>query len=314
MLKLTCFFLLLIGCILCHPELSFQYAALGLTLWFEKMIPVLFPFMILSGIMIRMGLTEKIAFFLKPILKPFFRVSGNACYAIFMGFLCGFPMGAKVVSELYQNKCIAKREAEFLLAFCNNIGPVYFCSFVLPLLERKLVFPYLFGMYGIPLLYGIILRYTSFRDLNTLLSNDIRTITTTEKIQVKPSQSKLALMEAVDDSIHTSIQSVLALGGYMILFNLFNILPRLCVGEKYILFAPLLEISGGLLVLESRLPLYSLLTLSFGGLSCLAQSYHCIRKTELSILNYTLHKIILTLLNILYYLGWFLVSSQTFLR
>ena len=312
MIKLTCFFLILIGCILYNSELSFQYAAQGLNLWFERMIPVLFPFMILSGIMVRLGLTEKIAFFLKPMLRPIYRVNGNVCYAIFMGFLCGFPMGAKVVAELYTNKQISNREAEYLLAFCNNIGPIYFCSFVLPLLGRKLVLPYLIGMYGIPLLYGIVLRYTYFRDLDALLPG-IPTKKQNNLILQQP-QNKLALLEAVDDAIHSSVQSILALGGYMILFNLLNILPRLCIGEKFILFAPLLEISGGLMVLGNRLPLYSLLVLSFGGLSCLAQSYHCIRNTDLSIGNYTLHKIILTLLNVVYYLGWFMVSSQTFLR
>ena len=317
MIKLTCFFLILIGCILCRSELSFQYAALGLTLWFERMIPALFPFMILSGIMVRLGLTEKISVFLKPMLRPIFHVSGNVCYAIFMGFLCGFPMGAKVVSDLYTNKQIMKREAEFLLAFCNNIGPVYFCSFVLPLLERKMVLPYLFGMYGIPLFYGLILRYTAFRDLDAYFPTN--TIQKQKGINVSVVKTpayhnNLTLLDAVDDSVHSSVHSILALGGYMILFNILNILPRLCFGEKYILFAPLLEISGGLMVLESRLPLYSLLVLSFGGLSCLAQTYHCIRETDLSIGNYTLHKIILTLLNVIYYLSWFLVSSQTFLR
>lgn len=318
MIKLTFLFLILIGCILCNSQLSFQYATMGLNLWFERMIPVLFPFMILSGIMVRLELTEKIAVFLKPFLAPVFKVRGNVCYAIFMGFLCGFPMGAKVVSELYTRNRITKREAEFLLAFCNNIGPVYFCGFVLPTLKRKLVLPYLLGMYGIPLLYGLILRYTVFRDLNNLLDSPNTSkdtpITSDLQLKKKEKRTSLALLEAMDDSIHASIQSILALGGYMILFNLLNILPRLCFGEKYILFSPLLEISGGLTVLGSRLPFYSLLVLTFGGLSCLAQSYHCIKETDLSIGNYTLHKIILTGLCALYYLGWFIVSSQTFLR
>ena len=100
-----------------------------------------------------------------PVVKPLAKVRKNVCYAMLMGFLCGFPMGARVVDDLYQRQMIDRREAEYLLAFCNNIGPVYFCSFVLPLLGRRLVWPYLFGMYGIPLLYGMALRYTRFRDI-----------------------------------------------------------------------------------------------------------------------------------------------------
>jgi len=316
MIKLAFFFLILIGCILTHSQLSFQYAALGLNLWFEKMIPVLFPFMTLSGIMVRLGLTEKIAVFIKPLLKPVFRVNGNVCYAIFMGFLCGFPMGAKVIAELYNNQRITNREARFLLAFCNNIGPIYFCSFVLPLLQRSLILPYLFGMYGIPFLYGIVLRYTQFRDLEGLILKGDTNTAFSPPNHTTISLSKrnsLVILDAIDDSINTSIQSILALGGYMVLFNLLNILPRLTIGEKYMLFSPLLEISGGLMILEHRLPLYSLLVLSFGGLSCLAQTYHCIRETDLSIANYILHKIILTLLCALYYLVWFLLFPHNFL-
>lgn len=311
---LACLFLFFLGCILWNSELSFHYAAQGLNLWFERMIPVLFPFMILSGIMIRMKYTEKIASLIRPVLRVY-RIRKNVCYAIFMGFLCGFPMGAKVVAELYTENCLTKQEAEFLLSFCNNIGPVYFISFVLPLLGRKQVLPYLFGMYGIPLLYGFVLRYTCFRDLNGLCDTaPVADRKCLKHIKSKMSVSKLLLpiLQAADDSIHASIQSILALGGYMILFNVLNLIPHLCCREKHVLFAPLLEITGGLISLGDKVPLYSLLALSFGGLSCLAQSYHCLRGTDLSISRYILHKINITLLNGFYYLGWFWLFPLSF--
>ena len=50
---LTVIFLLLLGCILTNSQLGLSYAAMGLNLWFEKMIPSLLPFMMLSGIMVR---------------------------------------------------------------------------------------------------------------------------------------------------------------------------------------------------------------------------------------------------------------------
>lgn len=302
MIQLTLFFMILVGCMLCNSTLSLYYAAMGLNLWFEKMIPVLLPFMILSGIMVRLKLTTKVAQLFYFALNPFFKVSQNACYAIFMGYLCGFPMGARVIADLYQNSMISKREAEYLLAFCNNIGPVYFCSFVLPLLNRNLLLPYIFGMYGIPLLYGLVLRYTVYGDLTVSSSS------------LKEQASDYNLLEAVDDSIHAAIRNILTLGGYMILFNLLNLLPGLMFGEKGLLFAPLLEITGGLNMLQDSLPLFSLLTLSFGGLSCLAQTYSCIKETDLSIQNYTIHKIILTLLCALFYFIWYVSSPSSFLR
>ncbi|MCM1568249.1 MAG: hypothetical protein NC081_02235 [Roseburia sp.] len=306
----TSLFILLIACILTHSSLSLYYALNGLELWYRKMIPALLPFMILSGIMIRMHLTEQFSRLLYPVLGRLYRISRNGCYALFMGFFCGFPMGAKTIQELYTRKRLSFREACFLLSFCNNIGPVYFCSFVLPLLGRKLIFPYLLGMYGIPLLYGLTLRYTCFRDISEA-----------DRVGSKAScpettDDKMKLLDAVDSAVHSSVQSMLILGGYMILFNLLNILPHLFLGKPAIFIAPLLEITGGLSILKHRLPLYSLLLLSFGGFSCIAQTYSCLKGSELcDYLNpYVLHKLLLCLFTLLYYLLWGVLSPESFLR
>ena len=52
--------------ILFFPEKSLYFALNGLNLWFRNMIPTLFPFMVLYGIMIRMNLTDSFVRFLKP--------------------------------------------------------------------------------------------------------------------------------------------------------------------------------------------------------------------------------------------------------
>mgnify|MGYP000995598981 FL=1 len=99
----------------------------------------------------------------------------------------------------------------------------------------------------------------------------------------------------------------------MIFFNLLNLLPRLLLPDSF-RYAPLLEISGGLKLLGDRFPLYTLLLLPFGGLSCIAQTGSCIRNTGLSLTGYFFHKMFLTGLTALYYLGWFLLRPDTFLR
>ncbi|MGN1145963.1 MAG: nucleoside recognition domain-containing protein, partial [Acetatifactor sp.] len=109
----TLFFLLLTICILTHSQISLYYAFTGLELWYTKMIPALLPFMIISGIMVRLHLTESFSTVLYPVVRPLFQVSKNVCYAMIMGFLCGFPMGAKPVYDLYSRQMINKREAEY---------------------------------------------------------------------------------------------------------------------------------------------------------------------------------------------------------
>lgn len=170
-LFLTAMFLLLFFLMLAYPAESLYYAFTGLILWFQKMIPTLFPFMILSGIMIRMNLTEYFSMLLTPLFRPLFHVNGNGAYCIILGFLCGFPMGAKVIADLYEREKLSQEEASRLLAFCNNIGPIYMISFVLPILGLTKKLPYLFGMYGIPLLYGIYLGYKSHN--HNVCSHDV---------------------------------------------------------------------------------------------------------------------------------------------
>lgn len=300
-LTYTAIFLYITFCILTHSRISLYYALLGLDLWYEKMIPALLPFMIISGVMVRMNLTEMFTALVYPFVRPVFRVSKNVCYCMLIGFLCGFPMGARTVADMYERGRITKREAELLLSFVNNIGPVYFTGFVLPLIERKLVLPYVAGMYGIPLLYGLILRYTVYIDIN------ISSVYNTQNVTGK-------LLEHIDDAIHAGIMNILTLGGYMILFNLFNLIPHIILNGPPKILAPLFEISGGLMMLGNSCPVYTLLVLPFGGLSCIAQTYTCIKNTDLSISSYTLHKFVLTGLTALYYFLWYILFPESFLR
>ncbi len=283
-------FLIITVCILTHSRESLAFALNGLNLWFNSMIPALLPFMILSGTLVRMGMTEGFTTLLYPIINPLFHVSRNACYVMIMGFMCGFPMGAKCIDDLRSRNMLTLQEAKWLLAFCNNIGPVYFTSFALPLIGCKNLWPCVIGMYGLPLLYGLILRYTVYR-----FPRGTTTDTQNNRHQ------NMGLLEALNEAVSASLQSILLLGGYMVLFNLLMLLPKLFVEKQAIYLAPLLEITGGLKLLGNSMPLYSLIVLPFGGLSCIAQTYSCICKTGLAIWPYIVHKIILTAISVIYY-------------
>lgn len=300
--------LCLTAAILTFPSHCLAFAANGLNLWFQKMIPTLFPFMVLSGIMIRMNLASSFMSILKPVLKPIFRLNANCLYAIFMGFLCGFPMGAHVTAQLYERSMVSKKEASLLLAFCNSIGPVYFVSFVIPTIGIDRMLPALFGMYGIPLLYGLFLRYVPYGKKLPVWK---------EGLPHKTGQSKteeLSFLSALDDSVTAAISGITRLGGYMIFFNLLNIFPKLLFSLPNALhFSPglcsyagcLLEITGGIQAMGSLNPVFVLCVLPFGGLSCIAQTYSMIKNTDLSLTEYVMHKMILTAICVFYYLFLF---------
>lgn len=288
---------------LLYPKQALAFSYTGLHLWFETMIPVLLPFMILTSLLVEMGLSEKLTSGLNPIIGRIFRLSGSGIYALLTGFLCGFPMGARTIALLYQKGEITKKEAAFLLSFCNNIGPVYFLSFViltLNLSHKKL--PLLFGMYGIPLLYGLVLRNTVYLKCSF-----------TSQSSIKKAIPSYQILKHLDTAILSGLSGISRLGGYMVFFNLLNLLPDLCLkwlGQRFSLSLVqtgqiincLLEITSGIGRLQDNNPLIVLVLLPFGGFSCIAQTYSMIRQTDLSIREYTLHKVILTLITLPYYL------------
>lgn len=160
-LSILCLFLLR------FPAQAGALAANGLTLWFSKMIPALFPFMILSGLFLSTGFSNLLARLAAPVLQPVFQTTDACLFCILTGFFCGFPMGARVCAQSLQQKKISRREASWLLAFINNIGPVYFSGYVLTLFPVRTPLTVWLGMYLLPFLYGIVLRYTLYRDLPT---------------------------------------------------------------------------------------------------------------------------------------------------
>ena len=100
---LLCLFTALTLCMLLENEKALALSLTGLNLWFEKMIPTLLPFMILSGILIRMNLSDSFARLFAPLLRPLFGLSDSCLYVLVIGFLCGFPMGARVTAESLQH-------------------------------------------------------------------------------------------------------------------------------------------------------------------------------------------------------------------
>lgn len=293
-LLFTALSLYLIFLMLRYPALSLEYASTGLTLWFTKMVPTLLPFMILSGIMIRMNLTERFVGLLHPLLHRIYGTSRNGSYTIIMGFLCGFPMGARIVGELYEQHKLSREESALLLSFCNNIGPIYFLSYVVPTLGiDRPGRPFLL-MYGIPLLYGFLLM--RIRPWMTRKVSSCENHPEARSLQARQPGS-CSLLAAIDASVLSGLTGIARLGGYMVFFNLLNIVfqPFQHVNTNILnIYRCLLEITSGIDCSGRSINYAILILLPFGGFSCIAQTYSMIRQTDLSLRPYVYHKTVQT--------------------
>lgn len=290
------FFVIMTLCMLLYGSLSARLALEGLNLWFTKMIPALLPFMILSGILIGTGLSDSFAALFAPVLRPLFSLSDSCLYCIIIGFLCGFPMGARVCAQSYERGRISRQEATLLLAFCNNIGPIYFTGYVLKLFPVRRPLIVLLGMYLLPLLYGLLLRHTLFRTIPApMIRSDAKS--------VRPLTLSALLCE-LHTSILSSLDAITVLGGYMIFCNLLTLLPRILFRDMprlILLSGPLFEITSGLSRLSVQDAKWAFILLPFGGLSCIAQTFSCIKNTDLSLKEYVFHKVVQTMLTAAFY-------------
>jgi len=97
----------------------------GLGLCARSVIPALFPFLVLSSLLISLGFGEWIAGALEGLMEPLYGISGAGASALILGLIGGYPVGARTTAELYENGLLTRDEAERLLIFCNNSNPAF---------------------------------------------------------------------------------------------------------------------------------------------------------------------------------------------
>ncbi len=112
------------------PQQAMEAMHDGLRLCGNVIIPSLFPFFVLSSLVVELGMSRYLGRLLEPVMAPLFRVNGACAAALALGFIGGYPVGARTAISLYQTGQCSRTEAERLLAFCNNCGPAFILGVV----------------------------------------------------------------------------------------------------------------------------------------------------------------------------------------
>ena len=109
-------------------SLALEGARTGIELCIKTVIPSLFPFFVLSGMMINGWHDIGIRF--AALLTKFMGIPTAASPVLIPAVMGGYPVGAKCVGALYQGGQIERKHAQRMLAFCNNAGPSFLFGMV----------------------------------------------------------------------------------------------------------------------------------------------------------------------------------------
>lgn len=231
----------------------------GLMLCARSVIPALFPFLVVSSLLISLGFGELISRPLEWLMQPLFRVSGAGASALILGLVGGYPMGPRSVAELYRDGLLSRPEARRLLTFCNNANP----AFLINVLGVGIFGSVRVGLWlwlihlGAALLTGLAFRFSFGRETPAAPSR-------------RQASRTMRLSQAFVSAVGAGLQSILGICAFVVFFyvlsqplsalpglwstlctgalELFSAVPLLPAGRIGFFLAALLAGWGGLSV------------------------------------------------------------------
>ena len=108
-----------------RPQAAMAGALQGMATCAHAVIPTLFPFLVLSGLILSGPLAQWAGFALRPFTKLLGIRSKKAPAALLCGLLGGFAPGARAVGQLRRQNELSAAEAECLLVGAVCSGPAF---------------------------------------------------------------------------------------------------------------------------------------------------------------------------------------------
>ena len=281
-------------------------AKTGLYLWANSVVPSLLPFFIATELLCHTNTIYILGKHLSPVMKPIFNVPGEGSFALLMGIISGYPIGAKIVTNLKLKGILNDVEAERLLAFTNNSGPLFIIGtvgtglFLNSIIGLKLLITHILAC----LSTGFIFRWwKKSKEKNCRQSINLNTSTTLDLNN---------LGKILSESIINSINTLFMIGGFIVLFSIIISMlytsHLLIVLSNFLMFLGitpsfscsiligLIEVTNGIsciclqnISLNSQIIMCAFI-LGFGGFSVLLQVLSIISRANISIKPYIIGK------------------------
>ena len=278
---------ILLGAIIINPAIYITSCLNGIIVWATVVLPALLPFMFFTKTLTELGVAEILATKFK-LFPKIFKVPSVAVYVFVLSILSGYPVGAKIVADLYESGNITKEEAYKITTFTSNSGPMFILGSVGigMFANKKLGIIILISHILGALINGLIYRNHKEKNLEK-----------NKKIIVKNNLSLGELM-------WNTVNSVLIIGGFIALFfviieilNNLHIFPPIsnlfssifnCNSNIFnAIFNGIFEITRGCLDI-SKLGLNEFFSgllctfiISFGGLATAMQAFVFLKKFDM---------------------------------
>lgn len=241
-------------------------------------VPSLFPFFIISEFLIYFAPNRygKVTEF---IYQKLFKFSKNTIPIFIIGLISGYPVGASAVLSSYQSGMISKNDAEELICFTNNSGPL----FVICAVGSGMLGSIKIGL----ILYAIHISSAIFT--GTIIGRTRKFIGNTS-VSFKRKTFDTCIIE-------NSFFKCIKISACVIFFSIVTlIIQKIFSGKMGIVISSLLEITNGISMVitnfkpDTALCIISFL-LSFSGISVLMQVL-AITQGKLSLKKYLIYKTI----------------------
>lgn len=312
---LFCFLLLFIIFFLAiNPSPILSATFKGLSVWAKIVLPSLFCFFIFTKILMQQKDVFKIFSASDRLFGRLFKVRNFAGYTFFVSILTGYPLGAKLISEFYEENLISKTDAKKMISFCSTSGPMFvigsvavglFCNFSLGI---AISFCHFFSAFLNGILYRNLGRKRGEKQRAVFDKNPKNAAQFTGRIR----------KQTLNEIMFNTIISVLMIGGYITLcfsllefvtgsklFEILNDFLKEIFGSNIFesLLKGVVEVTNGMVSLaENNFSNKTLLIaasslISFGGLSIHLQSHFFLSKIGISYKFFLLTKATQTLLS-----------------
>ncbi|EFM11769.1 sporulation integral membrane protein YlbJ [Paenibacillus curdlanolyticus YK9] len=208
------------------PSEALHASSRGLIVWWEVLFPALFPFLVLSELMLGFGIVHFLGKLLDPLMRPLFRLPGAGGFVVAMGYISGYPVGAKLTAQLREQKLVTRAEGERLVAFTTTSDPIFLIGAVsVGFFHNVAIAPLLAAAhYCSGLIVGILMRFHDRSDPGTpspgLPSQmESRMKSAFLAMHAAREQDGRAFGKLLQDAIQSSIRLMIVIGGLVVFFS-----------------------------------------------------------------------------------------------